>query len=297
MGTFLFMLLYVLLLALNIWLFLVWPRKDLSERVTTVLNIVGVYTFSLGVLGQLGVLPAFESMGRDLTSPDLFRFLRANFQLASIGFGGLSLALDPFKTAFTASKMVDIVNLLFLAPLALVGFVAYLIFVLPWTYLAYVFVSIPVEAVLTSGRDFCITMSGPTQGESTYCIKHAVQANTFAFRNFLVGVPAVALAFGLNVLRTLQLMLMERVPGQRFKPAETPIFRRGAKYGLWAVQGFIALILVLSAILGLGSLPVIEAEPGEIFGASIALLTILCVEFLFFRKLGVWRKGMESGRA
>ncbi|MEJ2180987.1 MAG: hypothetical protein P8Y28_11260, partial [Gammaproteobacteria bacterium] len=135
------MLLFSLLLAFNIWMFLIWPKRALSHKLAVVLQIVAVYTFGLGVLTQIGVLPALESLAHDLTSPELDRFLSGNATIAAIGFQGLAVALEPTKTAFGATVALESLFLLLLTPVAFIGFVAYAIFIMPWAYIAYVFIS------------------------------------------------------------------------------------------------------------------------------------------------------------
>jgi len=292
MDIYVFYLVYLLVLAFNIWIFFIAPKRALSERLATVLQFVAVYTFCFGVVAKVGVLPALGGIDLDLTSPNVFSFVSANLQLAAIAAGGLGIAMDPAKTGLTASLMVQGVFLLLLAPVVLAGLLAYVVFVLPWAYLAYVFVSIPVDAILTAGRDICITTTVPGHSESSYCVKQAMEANTVAFKNFLVAVPAVALAFGLKVLREAGQVLAERVSGSMFEWARKPVAKRAVRYGLAGLQAFATLILVTSAALGLGSLSVIKAHPGEVFGMTLALVLILVLEFLMVTKLGRWRRAL-----
>lgn len=289
-------LLFSLLLAFNIWLFLIWPRRAFSEKAATVLQIVAVYTFGIGVLAQIGVLPALDSLAPDLTSPDLLRFLRGNTQVAAIGFQGLAVALEPSKTAFGATVALESLFLLLLTPVALLGFVVYVIFVMPWAYLAYVFISIPVDAVLTSGVDHCLKISSPNAEDNIYCFKEAVQANTVGFKNFLIALPAMAIAFGLKFSRNFSAMLIDRLDVERLSGHQRNTLYTFAKYGLWVAQGFVTLLLVVTIIMGLSGLTVIEAKSGEIYGAIIAVMLTVWLEVLLFRQVRTWRQAVEQAQ-
>lgn len=288
--------LFSLLLAFNIWLFLIWPKRAFSERLATVLQIVAVYTFGIGVLAQIGVLPVLESLAYDLTSPDLFRFLRGNSNIAVIGFQGLVVALEPSKTAFSATVALESLFLLLLTPIALLGFIAYVIFVMPWAYLAYVFISIPVDAILTSGVDQCLTISSPNAADSTYCFKEAVQANTVGFKNFLIALPAVAIAFGLKFTRNFGSMLIDRLGIERLNSQHRDKLYTVAKYGAWTMQGFVTLLLIVTILMGISGLAVIEAKSGETYGAILAVLVTVWLEVLFFRRVRAWRQSVEHSK-
>lgn len=287
-------LLFSLLLAFNIWFFFVWPKKAFGDKIATVLQIIAVYTFGLGVLTQIGVLPALKSLAPELTSPDLLRFLAGNMNIAAIGFQGLSVALEPSKTAFSATIALEGLYLLLLTPIAILGFVAYAIFVMPWAYLAYAFVSIPVNAVLTSGVDHCLSLSGPSLEESTYCFKEGVQSNTAGFKSFLIALPAVTVAFALKLFRNFSGTWVKRSDGKRLRESKNEVLRKVSIYALWGGQGFAALLLLLTISMSLPSLFVIEAEPGEIYGSTVVILLTIAIEVALFRQIGLWRRAYQN---
>ena len=283
------MLLFSLLLAFNIWMFLIWPKRALSHKLAVVLQIVAVYTFGLGVLTQIGVLPALESLAHDLTSPELDRFLSGNATIAAIGFQGLAVALEPTKTAFGATVALESLFLLLLTPVAFIGFVAYAIFIMPWAYIAYVFISIPVDAILTSGVDHCLELSAPNAEVSSYCFKQAVQDNTVGFKNFLIALPAVAIAFVIKFSHNIGGMLMEQLNITQLGSHHRNLLCRFAKHALWGVQGAVTLLLVVTLLMGTTGLAVIDANVGEVYGAILAVVLMVWLEILLFRQVRGWR--------
>jgi hypothetical protein len=65
-----------------------------------------------------------------------------------------------------------------------------IILIAPLAWLAYVFVSVPLDAVVTSGSDmeFAMTASGES---SSVRIKELVEDNLVTLRNLLVAVPSL----------------------------------------------------------------------------------------------------------
>jgi hypothetical protein len=45
--------------------------------------------------------------------------------------------------------------------------------------------------------------------------------------------------------------------------------------------------------MSLSTLFVIEAEPGEIYGATVAILLTVALEVMLFRQIGAWRRNYQ----
>ncbi len=284
--------LFSALLLFNIWFFLIWPKRALAEKVATILQIVAVYTFTLGVLDKVGVLSEFKFLAVELTSPDLSMFLAANFAVVAIGFQAMALAMMPAKTTLTPMVVLHAPVLILLMPFALLSTLVYFLIVMPWAYVAQVLISIPIDALLNTSGDYCITAHVPGEPDSQFCIKAAVEADTFAVKNFLIAIPALAIAFGLKVLHATGGQLVDRF-GTGFLGPQWPWRRRLARYGLWALQGLTTMFIIL-LLTAPFSLLVVEGKPGVIYGMIMLFLLFLASLFLLFRRLGRWRRALTD---
>jgi hypothetical protein len=260
---------FSLLLALNLWLFFIRPKRGFTENVTTVSKIVAVYTFAIGVITSVGILKAFPSLASDLTSPNLRAFLYGNLVVAAIIQQGLIVALNlqSFGSWFV---------LLLYFPIIYLGLLMYLIFVTPWAYLAYVVVSIPIDSVLKSSTDSCTSIA-----EREYCIRAAVDADPNAFKSFLISLTAGAIAFGLKFFNNFRDKLSER-----FAPLATgsKSIRTLSRYCLWLMQ--VMMVVVLIVTIDAGWLLVDERdEPSEIYGIVVAFLLAVCFELMVMKRI------------
>ena len=77
---------FIGLLALNVWLFLIRPNKPLTERVSLVFQLVGVYTLGLGILAQTDIFIEIGGLGEEMTSANLFNFVAGNLRFLGIMF-------------------------------------------------------------------------------------------------------------------------------------------------------------------------------------------------------------------
>ena len=158
-------LVYLAALALDIWLVFVLPKGSWEDHAGLALGVIGIFAFATGFLYATGFLDKETGWGEalppdfldNLTSPNLIDFVAANERLlgVSMWFGiafvygrdpwsgwsiGWKFALFPFLLLYTVAVFL-------LALLWIVACFAYLIFVVPFAYLAYAAVSLPLLRV------------------------------------------------------------------------------------------------------------------------------------------------------
>jgi hypothetical protein len=147
---------YLAALALDVWLVVILPSGTWQDRAGLVLGIVGFAAFATGFLNATDLakaLPQFD-LG-SMTSPNLFDFLASNLRLLSLSFffgAAFIYGRDPWTKLESGWKKLLLLPLWFMVALSLllvpivlgIGAFAYLIFVLPFTYLAYALVSLPL---------------------------------------------------------------------------------------------------------------------------------------------------------
>jgi hypothetical protein len=154
-------LLYLAALALDIWLVFVLPKGSWQDHAGLALGVIGIFAFATGFLNATGFAKA-TGWGQafppdfldDLTSPNLIDFVAANLRLLGVsqwfgiafiygrdpwaGWGmGWKLALFPFLLLY--AMVVTLLSLLWI-----VACFAYLVLVVPFAYLAYAAVSLPL---------------------------------------------------------------------------------------------------------------------------------------------------------
>jgi hypothetical protein len=180
---------FVGVLLVDSWVFFIRPRKPLREKLSFLFQVVATYTFAFGLLAQTKLLATFGTLAQDMTSPNLFEFLRGNFAFLALLFSGLATALEPIKEAYGPLYILEMFVLLIGGLLTLVYAVFHLLVIVPFTYLAYMLVAVPINAIVTSASDMAFAIGG-----QTISIKSVVTENVVSFRNFTIAVPAMSLA-------------------------------------------------------------------------------------------------------
>jgi hypothetical protein len=276
----------------------IWPKRSFAENIATVLKIVTVYTFTFGVLTSVGVLRAFPSLASYLTSPNLLEFMVGNFRASAIVAQGVTVMEEPLKNGFMATAGIEPLVLMILTPILLVGIFLYIGIVMPWAYLAYVIVSVPVNAVLTAGPDSCVFI-----GEgSNYCIKAAVKADPITFKNFMAAFFSGMIVFGSKFFKTFA----ERFVSVTLE-SKKPVLRKIGKYILYILQGVMLFLLFITIGGGL-SMPTIYNEAtaekisiwaklGEIYGVVVVILLAIWLEVLIIKRIRFRLKAISSGVA
>jgi hypothetical protein len=198
-------------LILGIWLLGRRSGIPLKKRLMLLLDIVGAYTLLLGFLSDTGIFGTFEWISLDLVSADPIRFLRGNLLMFSFFF-------SVFAVAFSGITNGPLLGNCFRGGVLLtltLGLLAYIIIhfciVMPAAYFAYLFTSVPVDAVLQSTRDIAVG----DNTDATVRIKELFVSHQFAIRNFGVGLPAIFLS---SLIKLRALYAPKQTPNETVEP-------------------------------------------------------------------------------
>lgn len=271
-------LLFAGLLAANIWYFFVRPARPWSARLGLVLQIIAIYTLVFGVVSKMDLLP--KELVEEMTSPDLFVFLRGNFTGLTILFQTMTMGLDPAKTAGGASQLLELLFLLALSPLVVLITAFHLFVIIPLTYVAYVVASVPIGAVEKAATGMGLSFDGVQVS-----IRDLVTNNAVAIKN-------LAIAFSSQALRvTLDIAAAHRkAPATVSAPADHPegwTLRHPRLTGalLRVCQGLLAMV-VFAAVVTTAVLPseVRSYQIGLSIGAAIVTALIVWLLLLFIVK-------------
>jgi hypothetical protein len=181
---------YVALLAVDVWLFFFLPSGELDARFAFCLQVLGLYALFTGLLDQAGILAALSRSAEDLTSQNLRTFLAANLTFAGSLLLLASLAVRGLLYARQWYALLVAPILILATPLLFVFVIAYFIAVVPIAYLAYLMASMLLVG-LSAANPEQITI---TQGEQGLELGETITKNLSKLRSFLVGVPAIVLS-------------------------------------------------------------------------------------------------------
>ncbi len=186
---------YLALLCLIIWLFLIRPRKPFADKISLLLVFVGVYTFAFGILAQTQILEQLATLAADMTSPNLWRFVRGNLSFLSMLSGAVYVAAEPIKTPYSAAYFLEIIILIFFVLLSLIYALVHIFIIAPLSYIFYLIVSVPVNAITTSTSDISFSI-----GAKNISIKNIVSANAVSTKNLLIAFQTIGLTLSIKVI-------------------------------------------------------------------------------------------------
>lgn len=184
---------YLSALALDVWLVFVLPGGSWQDHAGALLAIVGLFAFATGFLNATEVakqLPPFFLA--DLTSPNLRWFIKGNFDLLAMSSDfarAFVFGRDPWTEAPVRWKValfpLTVIIVILETLIALSWFAAsfaYLVFVLPFAYLAYAVVSLPLIRISETDED-------RWQAINPWGLKprNVVASHMFELRVFTVG--------------------------------------------------------------------------------------------------------------
>jgi len=205
-ATVTWLLLFLIALSLDIWLVFVLPKGSWQDHAGALLAIIGFFAFATGFLKETELARRLDPLFlADLTSPKLFRFLSGNLKLmtASIDFALAFLyGREPWKTTtlgwnfvlFPVWVIVVIAEFLTVL-LWLVADFAYLILVVPFAYLAYALVSLPLIRISQSD----VEAAGLTNPWGLHP-RAVVSSHMFELRVFTVGALSTFSAAAIKIL-------------------------------------------------------------------------------------------------
>jgi hypothetical protein len=189
---------YVGLLAINVYFLMVKPAASWDRKIGLLLGILGVYTFAFAFLSQTDVFKQLPSLDENLTSPNLFDFASANF----VAIGSLFLALSAGlrqRRELQARKLMDRTAnpllLLFAGLLALLEAIARSLFTLLRFVLTFAFVGFYLVVVAPIAYTAYFVVSIFVRDLITEAVAHRHGAT---IRNLLVAIPSLVFSLVLN---------------------------------------------------------------------------------------------------
>jgi len=181
---------YLLAWAAIAYLITVKAHGSWIARVTPILQIIGVYSLSLTFAGALGGIQRWLGVtNNEMTSPNVFRFTRANLGLV-IGLALLITTAIPRGYKWLASIPFALMTGLYM--------VLHVLVIMPLTYLAYALAGWALDGLneLNSGG----TVSGAGLAEPQQ-IGAALASQQSTIKGLLVGIPALLLAVALGFVQ------------------------------------------------------------------------------------------------
>ena len=199
---------YLAALALDIWLVFVLPTGTWKDHAGVLLGIIGIFAFATGFLNATELAKQFpESFLDNLTSDRLVTFIDGNLLLLAISLDFAQAFVwgrDPWtrwtlgwKFALFPFLLLYAIAVISLGLLWLLACFAYLIFVLPFVYLAYSLVSLPTRRIRETNQAKWTPINPYGLQPQTVVKDHVFQLRVF-------GVGALA-TFGAIVIKIIEL--------------------------------------------------------------------------------------------
>jgi hypothetical protein len=196
----------LLVATFDVWLLLIRPDLPFDAKARFFFGLLGVYTFTFGVLSASGLFEKMPSVGRDLTSPNPAIFLAGNLTAFALLQSAFAVALRSERTPESLDRRGAVVRFfaetlfLFLGVVLLIAFIIiYYVLIAPLAWLAYVIASAPLDSIMGSAADMSLSISGSSVGEEqTVTVKGLVGDHLTTLRNVLVAVPSLVLSLIFN---------------------------------------------------------------------------------------------------
>src|SRR5262245_63785236 len=158
-------LVFLVLLALNVWLLWFLPDEPALKKAAFVLTLVGFYSLALNFSNNSGLAETFPDWLPDLTSPILRDFVAASFRVLGVAFLMGSLFVRGFPPPLVArGGVLGVLGVLLALPLAFavvvaifVAGAAYLVVIVPLAYLAYLLASVVLDSIEHSPQDMALS--------------------------------------------------------------------------------------------------------------------------------------------
>lgn len=180
--------LILVLLALEIAGLILWVPGTWNDRLTAVLAVVGIYGLAIGFFSGNAALVVFQDTLKDLTSPDVFRYLIGNFFFLSVLLSLAGLGGSKYKVKGYPVALGCLGSFLYIAWLPI--FFAYAVFhifiVMVLSYLPVVLASAIVTPIIYSSSDVEISI-----GQKKILVSSIVKKDPVAIKGFLIGIPAI----------------------------------------------------------------------------------------------------------
>ena len=174
---------YLGLLALDVWLLIVVPSVSWEERISFLLQVVGIFALATGFIAATDLSKNFATLLAEMTSPNLRDFLYGNFKLGSIVTSVMHELYRGLLSSngWYASLPFALLWLLAL-PVILALLAAYYVFVVPVAYIAYVAASAPLLTI-GDAQDSVTVRAGKEKVDA----RELVVGHMIPLRSFMVA--------------------------------------------------------------------------------------------------------------
>lgn len=192
---------FILLIAGEITLLVLYGKDTWLDQVGLLLQIIGLYGVGLGFIQKSDLLKGFDGID-DMTSPDPVKFLANNFVFLSIvsSIWAVGLGINHSRNrSFSLGCLGQIIAILIL-PILLAYFLFHLLVICPFAYAGYLLTSAFVESIAGSSDDIEMAVSTNGKEQEKISIRKIISSNPSATKSFLVGIPAIFLAFVTKII-------------------------------------------------------------------------------------------------
>jgi len=192
---------FVLLIAGEITLLVLYGKDTWLDQVGLLLQIIGLYGVSLGFIQKSDMLKDFDGID-DMTSPDPVRFIANNFVFLGIisSIWAVGLGINRSRTSsFSLGCLGQIIAVLSL-PILLGYFLFHLLVICPFAYFGYLLASAFTESIIGSADDIEMAVSSDGKNEEKISMRKIISSNLSATKSFLIGIPAIFLSFVTKII-------------------------------------------------------------------------------------------------
>lgn len=192
---------FILLIAGEITLLVLYGKDSWLDQVGLLLQIIGLYGVILGFIQKSDMLKDFDGID-DLTSPDPIRFLANNFVFLGIvsSIWAVGLGINRNRTSsFSLGCLGQIIAGLSL-PILFGYFLFHLLVICPFAYFGYLLASAFTESITSSADDIEMAVSSDGKAEEKISIRKIISSNLSATKSFLIGIPAIFLSFVTKII-------------------------------------------------------------------------------------------------
>lgn len=167
-----------------------------DNRIGFILQIIGFYGIGMGFIQKSDLLKNFISINEDMTSPNLFRFIRGNAYFLALLLNIFVVALGVKRSTKSSQSLGCLGEIFFLclSPFIFIYVLFHFVVIIPFAYIGYLIASALVESITGSGEDVIWKITLNENQEKKMSIREIIASNPAATKSFLIGIPAAVLA-------------------------------------------------------------------------------------------------------
>lgn len=183
-------------IAFEIAALILWVPGMWNERLSAFLAIIGMYGLAIAFISRSKGFKAMRNVMEDLTSSNIFRYMRGNCLFLSFLSFLIGDALSPGKVpGYPLWHFPIAVPLLFLVFLLFFPYAAFhLLVIAALAYIPMVLVSVFVDEFVYAGTEAVLKFRSESEYETVW-ISGMVRGNPAAVKGLLLGIPALSISF------------------------------------------------------------------------------------------------------